>query len=269
MMFSFAMPWIFYLLPLPFLIRGILPSEKSSSQSALTLPFFDGIEPALSGKRPPSKLKHALLWLMWVALIVSLAGPELLGEKQLINRQGRNIMLALDVSGSMQIDDMEINGNRVQRLAVVKQTANDFVNKRDGDRLSLILFGTSAHLQTPLTFDLKTVKHMIDDASIGLAGQTTSIGDAIGIAIKKFSTVEGKEKVLILLTDGSNNSGVLTPLQAARIAKDKGIKIYTIGLGSTQMLVKNIFGLQAVNPSSDLDETTLKEIAKITGGAFF
>jgi Ca-activated chloride channel family protein len=268
-MFSFAMPWVLCLLPVPFLIRWLLANEKNTNQAALTLPFFDGIEQALSNKRPLSKLKYGLLWLLWINLLLALAGPQMLGDKQLINREGRNIMLALDVSGSMQIDDMELNGQRVTRLAVVKQSAHEFVNKREGDRLSLILFGTNAHLQTPLTFDLKTVHHMIEDASIGLAGQTTSIGDAIGIAIKKLESAKGGEHVLILLTDGSNNSGVLTPMQAARIAKEKGIKIYTIGLGSTRMLVQNIFGLQAVNPSQDLDEDTLKAIAKETNGAFF
>lgn len=268
-MFSLALPLALLLLPLPLIIKKILPKDKKIEKPALVLPFYQQIEKAISLTDNQNRQKSGLLWGLWIFLVIALAGPIWIGDKQVIHREGRNILLAIDVSGSMELDDMKLNNQRVDRLTVVKDAAHHFINQREGDRLGLILFGTKAYLQTPLTYDLNTVGHMVDDATIGLAGQTTSIGDAIGLAIKKLSHVKGKNKVLILLTDGANNSGVLNPELAAKIAKEKHIKIYTIGLGSTKMIVQNIFGLQAVNPSSDLDEKTLKAIAKKTGGSFF
>lgn len=170
--------------------------------------------------------------LVWVLLVIALSGPRWVGEPKPVVREGYNIMMVLDLSGSMEITDMLLHGRPVSRLLVVKRAAEQFVEDRVGDRIGLILFGTRAYLQTPLTYDRHSVLMRIDDATAGLAGKTTSIGDAVGLAVKRLQDVPSKGRVIILLTDGANNSGVLAPLKAAELAKQDGIKIYTIGLGS-------------------------------------
>ena len=179
-------------------------------------------------------------------------------------------MLALDLSGSMELTDMMLHGRPVSRLMVVKEAAKQFVEDRKGDHIGLILFGTQAYLQTPLTYDRHSVLARIEDASVGLAGKTTSIGDAVGLAVKRLESVPKQGRVIILLTDGANNSGILTPLKAAEIAKDEGIKIYTIGLGAESdpnAITPDNF--LTMNASADLDEDTLKEMAKMTDGQYF
>ncbi len=174
-------------------------------------------------------------------------------------------MLALDLSGSMELTDMLLRGRPVSRLSIVKRAAEDFVNERKGERMGLILFGTRAYLQTPLTYDLMR----IEDATVGLAGKTTSIGDALGLAVKRMQNIPKKGRVIILLTDGANNSGMLSPIKAAEIAKQDDIKVYTIGLGSeADPRALNSF-LFSINASADLDEETLEKVAQITGGKYF
>ena len=208
-------------------------------------------------------------YFIWALLLFSASQPQWLGNAVVLPQEGRNLLLALDVSGSMQIPDMKLRGVAVDRLTVTKSVANTFVEKRIGDRLGLILFGTKAYLQTPLTFDRKTIRHRLDDATIGLAGQRTAIGDAIGLAVKRLLQTPKDSRVLILLTDGANNAGALTPRQAAKIAADNHIKIYTIGLGSESMMIDGLLGPQMINPSNELDEETLKQIAKSTNGHYF
>jgi Ca-activated chloride channel family protein len=147
--------------------------------------------------------------------------------------------------------------------------AGDFINRRAGDRLGLILFGTQAYLQTPLTFDRKTVMTLLDESAIGLAGDNTAIGDAIGLAVKRLKNQQVNSRVLILLTDGANTAGEVSPLKAAELAAENQLKIYTIGIGADEMLVRSFFGAQKVNPSQDLDEKTLTAIAEKTGGVYF
>lgn len=267
-MFEFAFIWAWLFFPLPWLMRFV-PKETQSLANAIAVPFYKQLDNSLYKSQSRHKPYKYLWWLLWFFLILALSGPQWVGEAQPIKRTGRNIMLALDISGSMQMDDMRLEGNQVSRLTVVKKTALDFIKHRVGDRLGLILFGTKPYLQTPLTFDRKTVEHMLLDATVGLAGQTTSVGDAIGLATKQLDKVPAKSRVLILLTDGANNSGVLEPIQAANIAKSHDIKIYTIGLGAERIMVQGFLGLQAINPSSDLDEASLKKIASLTGGEFF
>jgi Ca-activated chloride channel homolog len=270
-MFELANPWFLLLSPLPILIWYFLPEVSSKMSYAVKVPFFDMMQRVVYSEKlsANSQKWYFLPGLIWACLILALAGPRYVGNIMPVERQGRNIMMALDLSGSMQIDDMRLNGRPSTRLAVVKTTAKQFIDKRQGDRIGLILFGSKAYIQTPLTFDRKTVLNMLDDATVGLAGQTTSIGDAIGLAIKRLDKVAANSRVLILLTDGANNSGVLGPIQAAKIAKSDGIKIYTIGIGAREMMVRGFFGTKALNPSTDLDEDTLKEIAKITKGRYF
>ena len=268
-MISFSNPWLLLLWPLAIVI-WFLPPLKISLPSSMKVPFFSGLYQSIGHNRSATKpLSAMLLWaLIWTLLVLAIAGPRWVGEPRPLSRDGRNLMLAMDLSGSMEIDDMQVNGRPVSRLAVVKAAAEQFVKKRSGDKVGLILFGTQAYLQTPLTYDRQTVLSQLQDASIGLAGKTTAIGDAIGLSVKRLRDTPSKGRVLVLLTDGANNAGLLQPINAAEIAQKEGIKIYTIGLGSnvSQNQARFFYG---ANPAADLDEKTLKSIASITGGKYF
>ena len=178
-------------------------------------------------------------------------------------------MLAVDISGSMEQTDMELNGRAVTRLLAVKKVLNDFLSRRGGDRVGLILFGSQAYLQAPLSFDLKTIETLLMESEIGLAGKSTAIGDAIGLGIKRLRKRPDDQRVLILLTDGANTAGAIEPLKAAELAQMEQLKIYTIGVGATEMTVRGLFGSRRINPSADLDESTLTAIAEQTGGRYF
>lgn len=270
-MFQFAMPWLFILLPLPWVVYHIVKAAKQRRTAALIVPFYESVTQMLQDEAPLQRLSYRryLAYLAWVLLVIAAAGPEWLGKPVVLPQSGRDIMLALDLSRSMERPDMRLHGEKTDRITVVKSVARGFIQRRKGDRLGLILFGTRAYLQTPLTFDRKTVKHMLNDASIGLAGNQTAIGDAIGLGIKRLKAVSAKSRVLVLLTDGVNNAGVVKPLTAAKIAAENHIKIYTIGLGANRLVIPGLFGQQLMYPSSDLDIESLKKIAKKTGGLFF
>jgi len=249
-----------------------MPRAPLQLPAALKVPFFqDMLAVADREKQSISKQsKISLLLCIWALLLLALAGPHWVGEPQPLTREGYNIMLALDISGSMEATDMLFHGRPVSRLAVVKQAAVQFVQERVGDKIGLILFGNRAYLQTPLTYDRQNVLTRIEDATVGLAGKTmTSIGDALGLAVKRLQNVPEQGRIIILLTDGANNSGVLAPLKAAELAQADNIKIYTIGLGSDTdpQAMGGLF--LAMNNSADLDEDTLKELAKMTGGRYF
>ena len=195
--------------------------------------------------------------------------PQWLGEAIAIPVSGRDLVLAVDLSDSMRTGDFKIEGKQVNRLQATKQVASEFIEGRHGDRLGLILFGTQAYLQAPLTFDSKTVNRLLQESAIGLAGERTAIGDAIGLAIKRLDPETDNSRVLILMTDGANTAGEVTPLKAAQLAADRGLKIYTIGIGADEQIENTWFGLRRVNPSAQLDEETLREIARISGGRYF
>lgn len=270
-MFELAQPWALCLLLVPSLVWFLVPPAELPLPMALKLPFFEALKNKLK-QQDTRFVRHSgvgIVFCIWALLVIALAGPRWVGEPQPLTRDGYNIMLALDLSGSMELNDMVVNGRPVSRLAVVKQAAVQFVKDRQGDRLGLILFGTRAYLQTPLTYDSHAVLARIDDATVGLAGTSTSLGDALGLAIKRLQAVPPKGRMVILLTDGANNSGVLAPLKAAELAKDDGIKVYTIGLGS-EVDPSRFGGLFfRMNGGEDLDETTLKAIANTTGGRYF
>ncbi len=272
-MFSFALPWLLLLIPLPVPMRYLVPAATQTKARALKIPFYKDIvdiaQQTYGQRLIATGLRRWLVYFMWLLLVIAAAGPQWLGKPVNLPQTGRNIMLAIDLSGSMQIPDMSLEGRRVNRLAVVKNVAQQFIKQRVGDRVGLILFGSRAYLQTPLTFDRKTAESMLNDATIGLAGAQTAIGDAIGLAIKRLSKQPQGSRVLILLTDGVNNAGAVAPIEAAKLAAKNHIKIYTIGIGADRMLVPSIFGAQAVNPSRDLDTKTLQQMADISGGLFF
>jgi Ca-activated chloride channel family protein len=269
-MIHFEWPWLLSLLPLPLLIRWLLPAHKPVEQAALKVPFLDDFSEgetrviSQTGRWP--FLAAAIAWIL---LIAACTRPQWLGEPIEQAVSGRDLMLAVDLSGSMEVQDFVINKQAVDRLTATKWVAGDFINRRVGDRIGLILFGTQAYLQTPLTFDRKTVMTLLDESAIGLAGDNTAIGDAIGLAVKRLKNQEVNSRVLILMTDGANTAGEVSPLKAAELAAENQLKIYTIGIGADEMLVRSFFGAQKVNPSQDLDEKTLTAIAEKTGGVYF
>ncbi|MCC5014579.1 MULTISPECIES: vWA domain-containing protein [unclassified Legionella] len=270
-MFELAEPRILLFLPLPFLIWFLIPRATLQLPAALKVPFYHAMLTIVSNQKRTfaGQAQLGLFLLIWSLLLLAAAGPRWVGEPRPLAREGRNIMLVLDLSGSMALDDMTWRGRPATRLAIVKRTAEQFVRERIGDRIGLILFGSRAYLQTPLTYDRHTVLLRLEDASVGLAGQTTSIGDALGLAVKRLQNVPAKGRMIILLTDGANNSGVLAPLKAAELAKLDEIKVYTIGLGAEgdPRAFNGVFF--NMNASPDLDEKTLQEIAKVTGGRYF
>ena len=276
-MLELQWPWIFLAAPLPYLIYRFMPPAIRTGGSALQIPFYRHLT-SIAGEyqsQPASgrQWSSILPWLAWLLLLLAAARPAWLGEPIQLEGSGRDVMLAVDLSGSMEINDMELNGVAVDRLVVTKHVLTDFIERRRGDRLGLILFGTQAYLQAPLTFDLQTVGTLMDESAIGMAGNKTAIGDALGLAVKHLRNRPQESRVLILLTDGANTAGEITPLQAARLAAEEGIKIYSIGMGAEEMIQPGIFGTsfgaRRVNPSADLDEKTLTEMASLTGGRYF
>lgn len=261
-------PWLFSLLPAPLLMRFF--AEKTREQPLLYIPFAQDF--AQNTRVNHSSNKQPLLWLaylIWLLLLCTVARPEWVGEAVDVPRSGRDLMLAVDLSGSMQVKDFQLNGQTVNRLEAIKSVAGAFIQQREGDRLALILFGEQAYIQTPLTFDRQTVQTLLNEAVIGMAGQQTAIGDAIGLALKHLDEDQREQRVLILLTDGANTAGEVSPKKAAELAKHAGLTIYTIGVGADKMLIQTLFGTQQVNPSQDLDEKTLQHIADTTGGRYF
>jgi Ca-activated chloride channel family protein len=271
-MFEITMPWLLLALPLPLVIWFFFPNKKQKQTRALPIPFYDRLQnlPQMQdlAKLPFSKSQWALFFI-WCLLVFAASGPVLAGKPIPLKRVGRDIMLAIDISGSMQIPDMQIDGKQASRLDAIKKIAAPFIDQREGDRIGLILFGTHAYLQTPLTYDRATVHTLLEDASIGLAGPQTAIGDAIGLAIKRLIRDPKEHRILVLLTDGVNNAGLVTDLSAAQMAAKQGVKIYTIGFGSDRAVIQSFMGPQLINPSADLDEASLKKIATLTGGRYF
>ena len=269
-MIHLSWPWIFLLLPLPWLVYRFLPPAARAEQACLFAPSVVGVFAARIGEEGTSR-RWPLLFaaLIWLLLLSAAAGPQWLGEPVELPETGRSLLLAVDASGSMEIPDLDLNGSEANRLAVIKQVAGDFLRRRSGDRVGLIIFGTRAYLQAPLTFDRATVASLLNDAEIGIAGKETAIGDAIGLALKRLREAPKGKAALILLTDGTNTAGQVPPRQAADLAARAGVKIYTIGVGADRLRVRGLLGSQVVNPSADLDEETLKYIAATTGGQYF
>lgn len=268
-MLEFAWWWAFFVLPLPILIRFLVPAKKSAAMAALHVPTLRPGVDDTQLSRPTSRMPIIMASLIWLCIVVAAAKPQWLGDPISIPSEGREMMLAVDLSGSMKIDDMQLNGRQVNRLAMTKSVLFDFIQRRVGDRLGLILFADTAYLQAPLTYDRDTVATLLSEAVIGLVGEQTAIGDAIGLAVKRFDEKGDSNNVLILLTDGQNTAGYITPEQAKELAINKKIKVYTIGVGADKMLIQSFFGTRQVNPSQELDEEMLRDLAESTGGQYF
>ncbi len=272
-MLSIEWPWIFVLLPLPWLVYRFVPIAKHE-EAALLVPFYQRLDDTHTRHQsaPTSyRVRLALLSLCWICLLASAARPTWVGDPVSLPASGRDLFLAVDISGSMETRDMLWNGDYFQRLSIVKVVVGDFVKRRQSDRLGLILFGTRAYVQTPLTFDRNTVKQLLDESQLGFAGEKTAIGDAIGMAVKQLRDRPQESRIVILLTDGANTAGQVDPIKAAELAAKAGVKIYTIGMGADEMITGGFlgFGQRRVNPSAELDEPTLRSIAEQTGGQYF
>ncbi len=270
-MIHFAWPWAFILLPLPYLVYRFAPPALAAEEAALWVPQLSrfGLARHEQSLAVRSKLYKLLVLLCWLLLVIACARPQWLGDPVDFPVSGRDLLLAVDLSGSMETADFELRGQAVQRIDALRVIADDFIQRRTGDRVGLILFADQPYVQAPLTFDLSTVRILLGEAAIGMAGKQTAIGDAIGLALKRTTADEAKQRVLILMTDGANTAGQLTPQKAAELAAKQGLKIYTIGIGADEMQVRNFFFSQTVNPSADLDEKTLTAIAEQTGGRYF
>jgi Ca-activated chloride channel family protein len=271
-MIHFEWPWMFALSLLPLVPRYLLRPAPAVEEAALRVPAVSPFALGGDSRFAAARGRRWLLWpalAAWLLLVSAAARPVWLGPPIDLPVSGRDLLLAVDLSGSMSTQDFTLHGQQVDRLTAVKAIAGDFIRRRVGDRLGLILFGLHAYVQSPLTFDRKTVNTLLQEAVIGLAGKQTAIGDAIGLAVKELQRHPKGNKVLILLTDGANDAGEVDPIAAAKLAAKEGLTIYTIGIGADSVMVPSLFGMQQVNPSQDLDEGALRAIAKATGGRYF
>jgi Ca-activated chloride channel family protein len=272
---GFAWPWLLLALPLPWVVRWLLPPVRQAS-AALKVPYGTRLDAiAVQAGHAHARGIGVLAWVAWILLCVAAARPQQLGELVRPPQAGRDLMLAVDLSGSMSDEDMQLGGGLVDRLTAAKAVLADFLDRRSGDRVGLIVFGQKAYALTPMTLDLDTVREQLDDSVVGLAGRETAIGDAIGLAVKRLKTQtatqpSSKENVLILLTDGVNTAGMLDPLKAAELARDNGVRIHAIAFGGEGGGL-SVFGIPLHLPGGgeDIDETTLKRIAELTGGKEF
>ena len=272
-MLNLLWPWALALAPIPFLYRW-WRKPATTNMPALRAPILasaaEGNRGSGDSRQWLRQLLLLLLGLCWLSVLLALSRPVWIGEPVALPTDGRDILLAVDISGSMERDDMELRGRQVNRLVAVKSVVSDFVVERKGDRLGLILFGEKAYLQTPLTFDRLTMQTLLNEAQIGFAGSNgTAIGDAIGLAVKRLQERPENHRVVILLPDGASNAGELDPLKAADLARRAKVKIYTIGIGAEVQETWGLFGKRVTNPSADLDEAALTQIAQTTGGQFF
>jgi Ca-activated chloride channel family protein len=268
---SLEWPWLLVLTPLPWLYRRWRRATELHL-TALRAPAYAALFPdpeTTTGRSPHHRVRLILLALIWLALLGAAARPVWTGLPAALPASGRDLLLAVDISGSMEMRDMESGDKLVDRLTAIKAVVGNFVIRRPQDRLGLILFGGEAYLHTPLTFDHQTLKTLLDEAVIGFAGDGTAIGDAIGLAVKRLRERPDTSRVLILLTDGANNAGQITPAQAAQLAATNHVRIYTIGIGADELIQRTLFGARRVNPSADLDEAGLRMLADTTGGRYF
>lgn len=269
-MLNLAYPWLLLLALLPLLIG--FRRRTSAQVEAPVIPIGHWLQDlpgvSRSGNAVP-RWQTLLLMIAWLLLVVALARPQHVGEAVDVPVTGRDLLLAVDISPSMDEQDMVFNGQGINRLQAVKRVVSEFIEQRSGDRLGLLLFGTQPYIQAPLSFDHKTIQILLNEAGIGMAGRATAIGDAMGLAVKRLRDRPQEQRVVILLTDGANTAGEVTPDKATEIAKAAGVRFYTIGIGAESMLQRGLLGSRRINPSRDLDEALLSRIAEQTGGRYF
>lgn len=269
-MIQLEWPWVLAALPLPLLVRWLMPAAKVVQDAALGVPFLEDIQRQTKNTylRPGKPWLLLLSMLAWLLLVLAATRPQWLNEHVDIPISGRDLMLAVDLSGSMRNVDFMLDGLLANRLQAVKKVAGEFIEKRKGDRLGLILFGRQPYLQTPLTFDITSVNTQLQESMIGIAGNSTAIGDAIVLAIKRLREKQQDSRVLILLTDGENTAGEIEPLRAAQLAATEKLKIYTIGIGADIIMSSSAFRTRS-QKNNAIDEDTLIAIAEQTDGQYF
>lgn len=268
--FRFEDPWLLLLL---FLIPIATLVVRNNREAAISYSSIGRLKTVRPGRMTLiSSIPNFLKALAFTLLIIALARPQEGHKRSRILSAGVDIVLAIDTSGSMQALDFKKDDKPINRLEVVKDVVADFINERENDRMGMVIFGQEAFTQCPLTLDHDILLSFLENLEIGVAGDSTAIGSAIGIAVKRLKDLKSKSKVIILLTDGRNNAGSLSPAQAAEIGKTFGIKIYTIGVGTrgkAPFLVDSVFGKQYIYQNVEIDEKTLQEIAENTGAKYF
>ncbi len=262
--FELVWVWALILLPLPFIVRIILPA--TNAKAAVYVP---NVPSNIQNSQPKSKATQILTWLIWLLLVLAASRPVHYGEPVVIPTEHRDLMLVVDLSYSMSQEDMQDGSGYIDRLTAVKNVLTDFAKQRQGDRLGLVVYADHAYLQSPLTLDTHSIIEQVNQMVLKLIGTQTAIGDGIGIATKVFIESDAPQRVMILLSDGSNNAGVLDPMEAAKIAQQNNATIYTVGVGAGEMVVQDFFMSRKVNTAHDLDEKLLQEIADLTGGQYF
>lgn len=261
--FEIAFPWALALIPLPLLVYWLFPPLRMRSAS-LNLPNYDKAVAYTNQKARKSSFvkrrgffRTLFFAIIWLLIVGTLSNPQLVGKPEMKVKTSRNFLIVADISFSMAQEDWTIKGKKAKRWEAVKSVMHEFIKKREGDRMGLIFFGSSAYIQAPFTPELETVNQMLEEADVGMAGQMTHIGKAITKGVEMFEKDTIKTKVMLLLTDGIDAGTDILPLDAADIARKDSVMIYTIGIGTPG------------NRSSDLDERTLQEIAEMTGGQYF
>lgn len=263
-----AWPWVLLLCLLPLVLRAWPQTDPARGEPALRLPWNPlPAGTAGGGRRLPPRAAQLALWLAWCLLCVALARPQQLGDPVEQPATARQLMLALDISGSMNEPDMQLGGQAVERIVAARAVLDDFLSRRQGDHIGLIVFGQQAFVLTPLTPDLATVRAQLADAQVGLAGNDTAIGDAIALAVRRLRRQEQGPRLLVLLTDGVNTTGNIDPQQAAGLAAHDKVRVHTVAFGGDGGL--DFFGLRLPGPPPNLDEGSLRAIAQATGGEFF
>ncbi|WP_345776343.1 VWA domain-containing protein [Luteimonas salinisoli] len=272
---GFAWPWLLLALPLPWLLRSLLPPARAPG-AALRVPFFERLRAIGLARGPARGSGGPALWLgalAWALLCVAAARPQQAGEPLRPPQAGRDLMLAVDLSGSMAEEDMVLGGRIVDRLTAAKAVIADFLDQRAGDRVGLLVFGRRAYAVAPLTLDRDSVREQLLDSVVGLAGRETAIGDAIGLAVKRMRAQDDADgdapRVLILLTDGVNTAGLLEPVKAAELAREAGVRIHTIAFGGEGGVSMFGFRVQTPGGGEEIDEDTLRRISAMTGGRMF
>jgi Ca-activated chloride channel family protein len=264
-MLTFASPWLFIFLLLPLLLRRILPSYRET-RTAIRIPFFQKLAQLTDQQPEPgsvvqqsSLMQHILFAIIWCSIVTALARPQWLEPPIIKELPTRDLLLAIDLSGSMETEDvLSKDGSTVDRLTAVKEVIDDFLKKRQGDRVGILVFGTGAFVQVPFTQDLEASREMVQETAARMAGPKTAFGDAIGLGITLFERSTVTNRVMIVLTDGNDTQSRVPPAEASRIAKDKGITIHTVAFGDPTSVGEE-----------QLDEETLNAIAKTTGGRSF
>jgi Ca-activated chloride channel homolog len=273
-MFRFYAPWFGLLLPLPFFLLRLFPiSRKDVIPAELYFPAFERLKKAFPANQKMKRKRNIvfffLLFTAWLGLILALMQPERVDHFKIEKNKGYDVLLGVDISASMQAVDFSTQQQIKSRLDATKEVVGDFINGRQGDRIGLVLFGQHAYLHVPLTLDTQSVKAMLQDAVPGMAGNATAIGDAIGIGVRTLRERPEGSRVFILLTDGEDNSSSIPPLEAAKLAKQYGIRIYTVGVGRNGPVpFPSQFGGYGM-AEIPIDEELLKEIASITEGRYF